>query len=157
MSHLERMMQLAEDTFAVRDDPEQLDVDEKVIQKLLKIHPYTLSEKVEGDGPVAWILLIPTSEETMRKFIEKKIGEKELLEEAGNSSSYDAIYLCSALVLPEFRKKGLASELTLKGIQEIRKSHPIRFLYVWPFTEEGDRLSNLLADKIQLPFFKREK
>lgn len=155
MSNLERMIQLAEDTFAVRNDPQQLDVDEKVIQTLVKIHPSTLSEQVDGDGPVAWILLIPTSEETMRKFIDKKIGEKEVLREASATAKFDAIYLCSALVLPEFRKKGLASNLILQAIDELKRSFAIRFLYVWPFTEEGNRLSDALANKLQLPLFKR--
>lgn len=155
VSNFDRMIQLADDTFAVRNDPQQLDVDEDVIRTLLTIHPSTLSEQVDGDGPVAWILLIPTSEETMRKFIDKKIGERELLSEAAATKNFEAIYLCSALVLPEFRNKGIASQLTLKATNELRKSFPIRSLYVWPFSKEGDRLSAELASKLHLPLFKR--
>ena len=37
------MIQLAEETFSVRTDPNQLDVTEAVIEKLREIHPATLS------------------------------------------------------------------------------------------------------------------
>jgi len=106
-SNYERMMQLAEDTFAVKNDPSQLDVDEEVINHLLKIHPSTVSEKDDGDGPVAWILLLPTTEKLMHQFLNKEITEKELYVRTPLNEKYDAVYFCSAMVLEEFRKKEL--------------------------------------------------
>ena len=70
-SNLERMIQLAEDIFANKTDPNQLDVDDKVIQRLKQIHPSTVSEYNEGDGPAAWILLFPTTIPLMQQFIQK--------------------------------------------------------------------------------------
>lgn len=150
------MIRLAEDSFSARTDPNQLDVDEEVIARLKEIHPATLSEHVEGDGPVVWILLIPTPLKTMERFLKKEIGEKEILNETRPGETCEALYLCSALVLPEFRGKGIAKKLTLNAISEIRKEHPIAALYVWPFSEEGDFLSKALAADTKLPLYFRE-
>ena len=67
--NLGRMIRLAGEVFSARTDPDQLDVDEAVIERLQSLHPATLSEHVEGDGPVVWILLIPTTRETMDLFL----------------------------------------------------------------------------------------
>ena len=145
------MIALADEVFSYRTDPEQLDVNETVIEKLHTLHAATLSEHVEGDGPVVWILLIPTTIETMHQFVDCKITERQLLEQTRAGELYEAIYLCSALVLPELRRKGLAKKLTLEAIQKIQNDYPIKFLYVWPFSKEGDQLSVLLSQQLGLP------
>ena len=61
MSNFERMLQLAEEVFAVHDDPAQLQVDEEVLARLQRLHPAARGEAVDGDGPVAWVLVIPTT------------------------------------------------------------------------------------------------
>ena len=155
LSNYERMIQLAEDVFSVKNDPNQLDVDEKVLERLQKMHPATISEYNEGNGPVAWVLVIPTTEELMNRFLENKISEKELFELTPLNIKYEALYLCSALVLEEYRRKGIAKRLTLNAIEQIRKDHPIKALFVWPFTEEGN-LTLLEIEKLtSLPLYKR--
>ena len=77
-SNYERLIELADEVFAVRQDPEQLDVDETVIEKLQSIHPATLSDKDFGEGPVLWILLIPTTAALMNRFLNHEINEREL-------------------------------------------------------------------------------
>jgi hypothetical protein len=47
-SNYERLIALADEVFAVRKDPEQLDVNEDVMEKLHAIHPATLSDKDLG-------------------------------------------------------------------------------------------------------------
>lgn len=153
-SNLERMIQLAEDVFAVKNDPNQLDVDQNAIERLQKMHPSTLSEHDDGNGPVAWILMFPTTLELMNQFLENKISEKELFEQTPLNIKYEALYLCSALVLEEYRKKGLAKQLTLNAIEQIRKDHPIKAIFVWPFTPEGDATATKIADIVGLPFYK---
>ena len=155
LSNFERMIQLANDVFATKTDPEQLDISEKVIERLQKLHPSTLSEYNDGNGPVVWILLIPTSTELMNRFIKKEISEKELFELTPVNSSYDALYLCSAMVLEEFRGKGIAKRLTLEAIKNIRKTNPIKTLFVWPFSKEGDLLAASIAKSCGLPLLKR--
>ena len=106
-SNFDRMIQLADDVFASRTDADQLSVDEKVMIRLQEIHPASLSEYNDGNGPAAWILLFPTTSELMNDFLAKRITEKRLFELTPLGISYDAIYLCSALVLEEYRNKGI--------------------------------------------------
>jgi GNAT superfamily N-acetyltransferase len=154
-NNFERMINLADEVFAVKNDPNQLDVNEKVIERLQKIHPSTVSEYNEGAGPVAWVLIIPTTYELMLRFIENEISEKELFEMTPLNISYNAIYLCSALVLEEYRRKGIAKKLFLDALEKIRKEHPVKYLFSWPFTKEGDSGSDKIAELTSLPLYKR--
>lgn len=155
LSNLERMIQLAEEVFSVKNDPNQLDVNPAVIERLKQIHPATLSEYEDGNGPVAWILLIPTTLELMNRFIENKISEKELFDLTPLNTKYEALYLCSALVLQEYRRKGIAKRLTMEAIDNIRKDHPIKALFVWTFSKEGDLGAAEIARLTSLPLYKR--
>jgi len=155
LSNLERMIQLADEVFATKHDPDQLNVDQDVLERLLKIHPATVSEYDDGNGPVAWILLIPTTIDLMNRFIANEISEKELFDLTPADSTYQALYLCSALVLEEYRRKGIAKQLTLQAIENIRKDHPLKSLFVWAFSKEGDLGSETLAALTSLPLLKR--
>jgi len=155
LSNYERMIHLADEVFAVKSDPNQLDVDQDVIDRLKRIHPATLSEYNDGNGPVAWILLLPTSLDLMHRFLQKEISEKELFELTTENSVYDALYLCSALVLGEYRRKGIAKQLSLDAIKRIRKDHPLKALFVWAFSKEGDLASETIARLTSLPLYKR--
>lgn len=154
LSNLERMIQLAEEVFSVKNDPNQLDVNPAVLERLKQIHPATLSEYDDGNGPVAWILLIPTTLELMNRFIENKISEKELFDLTPLNTKYEALYLCSALVLQEYRRKGIAKRLTMEAIDNIRKDHPIKALFVWTFSKEGDLGAAEIACLTSLPLYK---
>lgn len=149
--HLQRMIELADQVFDVRNDPEQLNVTEEVIGQLKSIHPATLSETIEGDGPVCWILLIPSTLKAMDDFIENRITESELLKSSLNDKKYEAIYLCSALVLPEFRNKGIAFRSAIDSIKSMQEKFKIDYLYSWPFSEEGRRLSEMIGATLNLP------
>ena len=153
-TNLERMIQLAEDAFAVRKDPDQLDVDEKVISRLQQMHPATLSEHNEN-GPVVWILLIPTTKDLMQKFLKKEISEKELFYLTPIGIKYEALYLCSAMVLPEYRRKGIAKRLTVEAIKNICKENTIQTLFVWPFSKEGEMLAEEISKITSLKLLKR--
>lgn len=156
LSNFERMIQLAEDVFAVKNDPDQLDVDQDVIRRLQRIHPATVSEFDDGNGPVAWVLLIPTTLDLMNQFLNCRITEKELFDRTPFDAKYEALYLCSAMVLEEYRKKGIAKQLILNAIERIRRDHPLQSLFVWAFTEEGDRGSETVARLTSLPLYKRQ-
>ena len=156
-SNFERMINLAVETFAAHNDPNQLDVNEEVIKQLEQLHPATLSEHNEGDVPVVWILLIPPTTSLMNEFIKEKISESELLNKTPLNIKYDALYWCSALVLPEFRRKGLAKKIALDAIQQIRNDHPIKNLFTWNFSKEGALLSESIAQHENLPLLPRER
>lgn len=149
--NLSRMIQLADEFFATKNDPAQISVTEVVMERLRKIHPGTLREENDGNGPIAWVMVIPTTEGIMEQFISKKITESELLDVTPLQVRYDAIYLCSALVLPEHRGTGLAKRLVTDAIASIQKDHPIRYLFYWAFSVEGQRLAESAAKHFGLP------
>lgn len=154
LSNFERLVQLAEEVFAVKQDPNQLDVDQSVIESLQNIHPATVSEFDDGNGPVAWLLLIPTTDALKIKFLEGEISERELFELTEAGIVYDSIYLCSALVLSEHRRKGIIVKLAINAIKNIKKDYPIKSLFVWSFSLEGDLCAQKIAEQTSLPLMK---
>ena len=155
ISNYERMIQLSDEVFSSRTDPDQLNVNENVMEHLQLIHPDTLSEYDDGNGPVCWILCIPTTLDLMTKFINQTISERELYELTPLNTKYEAIYLCSALLLEEFRGKGIAQSLGVTAIEKIRIDHPIKALFFWSFSNEGEKLAEKVSRLIGLPLYKR--
>jgi predicted GNAT family acetyltransferase len=154
-SNFERMIELSEEVFSSRTDPDQLNVNEKVMEHLQLIHPDTISEYDDGNGPICWILCIPTTLNLMYQFINKEISERELYELTPLNINYEAIYMCSALLLEEFRGKGIAQNLAIKAIESIQKDHSIQALFYWAFSKEGEKLSEKLSSLMELPLYKR--
>jgi hypothetical protein len=156
-TNFERMIQLAGEIFDAHNDPDQLNVDEEIMEQLERIHPATISQYIEGDGPVCWVLLIPTTSAIMNQFIKGEISEDELLNSTPLNEKYDALYLCSCLAFPEFRRKGIAKQVACEAIKSIRADHPIKTLFVWNFSEEGASFAETIAKHEGLPLLKRER
>lgn len=156
LSNYERMIKLADEVFETKDDPNQLDVNEDVIEDLLQIHPATVSEYDNGEGPIAWVLLIPTTIELMNQFIHCEISEKQLFELTKKEKIFNTIYLCSAMVLEEYRKNGIAKNLVLDAIEMIRQDHSITALFVWSFSKEGDLGAETISTITSIPLYKRK-
>ncbi len=156
LSNLQRMIALADDFFEAKNDPDQIVVDEVVLERLRRIHPATIGEETSRDGPIAWTLVIPTTHEVMEQFIRKELSERRLLDVAEGTARCDAVYLCSALVLPEYRGRGLAKRLAARAVRAIRNDHPIEELFYWEFSDEGKRLAESLARELRLPLHRRE-
>lgn len=154
--NFERLIRLAEEVFAVKNDPDQLDVTPEVRERLMRIHPATVSQFEDENGPVAWLLIIPTTLDLMQRFLSCEITERELFDLTPLNVPYDALYLCSALVLEEYRRKGIIHNLAMKAIGDIRRDHPLKALFVWPFSTEGDLAAESVARKAGLPLYKRE-
>ena len=155
-NYFERLVQLADNVFSVRTDPDQLDVNQDVLEQLEKLHPCCVSEWNEEDGPVCWVLLFPTTSELMHLFLENEISEKQLFEQTLLAANkYNCIYLCSALVLEEFRRKGITSQLSIKAIEKIKQDYTILYLFAWTYTQEGKIAAESIAKKSHLPLLIR--
>lgn len=154
-SNFERLMAIIDGIFETRNDPDQLQVTQDDIAKLQALHPATLSEYNEGNGPCVWVLLIPTTKAIMQQFLDGKISENGILQQTVSGTSFEAVYLCSATTLPEYRGKGITSRITLDAINAMKAEHPITDLFVWPFTPEGEVLAKRLAEKLNLPLHVR--
>jgi len=155
LSNFERMIQLSDQVFSSRTDPDQLNVNEDVMEHLQLIHPSTISEYDNGKGPVCWVLCIPTTLDLMNRFMDQKISERELYELTPLHTKYEAIYLCSALLLEEFRGKGIATGITVEAVETIRADHDIKALFMWAFSKEGEKLAQKLSGLMNLPLYKR--
>ena len=93
----------------------------------------------------------------MNRFINREINEKELFDLTPEDAAYDALYLCSALVLPEYRQQGITKTLAATAIEKIRARHPIKALFSWPFSREGVLASESIARLANLPLYERKK
>jgi len=155
-SNFERMMEIIDGVFDTRDDPDQLQVTQQDIARLQSLHPSTLAEYNEGKGPCAWILTIPTTTTIMKQFLSGEISENKILQLTQPGTKFEAVYLCSATVLPEYRNKGLATKMTMEAIDAMKAENPITDLFVWPFTKEGEALAQKIADKAGLPLHIRK-
>jgi hypothetical protein len=153
--NLQRMISLAEEFFDMKNDPDQISIDEETRAKLLAIHPNTMTEVRNEEGPIVWMLVIPTTPGVMEQFLAKDITEQQLLLKTSPGDTYEAVYLCSALVLPEHRGKGLAKRSAVQAVREIQKHHPIRHLFAWTFSKEGEGLAVSIAKEIGLPLYLR--
>jgi hypothetical protein len=156
IDNLERMIQLAQEFFNTKEDPNQISVDEETRARLLAIHPNTMTEVRNDDGPIVWLLVIPTTTDVMDQFLSKKINEQQILERTTHGGKYEAVYLCSALVLPEHRGKGMAKRSGVLAVKEIQKQHDIKGLFAWTFSQEGEKLAVSIARELELPLLLRE-
>jgi hypothetical protein len=149
-NNLNRMLTLIDEVFATKNDPDQIQVSPSQLKKLQQIHPSSLTEFANEDGPLIWLLIIPTTQIIMQQFLENKISEKQLLDLTPSEISYDAIYLCSVTTLPEIRNQGKTKALCLDAINAIKNNHNIKFLFVWPFTKAGEALAMSIANASSL-------
>lgn len=142
-------MRIAEEFFGTHQDPDQILISKESHDKLVKLHPSSVLYKLIDDKLVAWIIVVPTTKELMNKFISGEITERELFNLTKPQENYKALYLCAAFVLPEYRRKGYATELLIKAIKDISKNNELQ-LFAWPFSEEGKKVIeklNLILDK----------
>lgn len=150
-SNFERMIDLVEEIFSTRNDPEQLQVNEEVIEQLIQLDPHFVSELDEGKGPCCWILLIPSNTELMHRFLDAEITEQELFERSRTLTTFTTLYLASALTLPEYRNKGITFHLCISAILELQKKYSFQDYFAWTFTEEGKHLAAKISNHFSKP------
>lgn len=187
MDNFKRMIRLADEFFETKNDPSQITITEEVMEQLRSIHPSTMGEIANEQGPLAWTIVIPTTRAIRDQFMKGQIGEAELLKRTlakiesvadnkrfssdlpsshtsvpaqndpvgivNEDTQFTSIYLCSALVLPEFRGKGLAKKLVCDSIRAIQKNLPVEELFVWAFSMEGKELARNIALSTKLTLF----
>lgn len=152
-----KMEYIAESLFGTQNDPEQILINEEANRKLRGIHQDTILWREDGNGnPISWIVVVPTSIPIMEKFLKREISEQKLFDIATEEKKFDALYLCSAITIPEYRKRGLAMELMLEAIEKFapKKEQP---LFSWPYSPEGDSLIRKLEEKLGRKILLREE
>jgi GNAT superfamily N-acetyltransferase len=151
----ERMIRLAEESFHAPEDPSVVNVTDELILRLRRMHSATVGEECDESGPIAWVLLLPTTEALIARFLEKEITERQLFAFTPDGIPYGVLYMSSALVLPEHRRRGIAQRLIVEAVTGIRRDHPIGKLAYWPFSLEGKVLAESVARECRLPLYER--
>src|SRR5512142_1702102 len=98
MTNLDRLIALATEVFDAKNDPEQISVTEQDMERLHALHPASMTQEATEDGPIAWILIFPTTHDLMERFLRREISERMLLSLTPKGGKFEAVYLCSALV-----------------------------------------------------------
>ncbi|TSD03356.1 MAG: Uncharacterized protein Athens071416_37 [Parcubacteria group bacterium Athens0714_16] len=136
----EKVRKIAEEFFGTQNDPNQIPINQDSTDKLHLIHKDTIIFKFNEKGdPIAWIVVVPTSVDTMNKFLKKEITEKELLNIATEEKKFESLYLCAVFVLPEYRQRGYAKGLIKEAFEKIPNAKNAS-LYAWIYSKEGENL-----------------
>lgn len=144
----EEISDIAEGLFDTGHSEDQIPIEEATVVKMdLLTRDWLVCVLDEKGNPISWVMIVPTQKELAKKFINKEISEKELFVETEFAEQYDALYLCSAITIPEFQKRGLVTLLTLGLIQKIpHTADPV--IFSWPTTVPGKIALTALSSSI---------
>jgi hypothetical protein len=134
------MCDLAVKLFGTDEDPTQADPNLENSKALISVDPHSYVYAEEDGHTMGWSCVLPTSKRNMELFLSGKITEKQLFEYSMANHSFEELYLIAAIVLPEYRKKGLASCMMESQILYFKKAHGISDLYAFTLTEDGKGL-----------------
>jgi ribosomal protein S18 acetylase RimI-like enzyme len=138
---LEYTQKEAEKFFGTLNDPEQIPITMESHDKLEAMNPDSMLYKRDAEGHVvAWTVSIPTTSALMKKFLSGEINERQLFDQTKVGDDYDALYLCSIIVPPEYRGRGYAKELGAEAIKRFSQTKAVDNIFAWPYSKEGGQL-----------------
>ena len=150
---------LAEEYFGMNTDSNQIPASMENVKWINKNIPDCVNV-IKNDGKIiGFTFIVPGNKKIMNDFLDEKINENELFEMVKSNISYDnfyTIYLCSAFIKNEFRRKNLALNGFIKSIDKLLgkvKKKPI--LFIWAYTKEGERLGEKIAKITKLKLKKK--
>lgn len=158
LENLIRMEKVAIEVFGVPDRDMVAPSPENDL-KLIDIDKNTFVCFKENDEPIAWSLVMPTSRINSDKFLSEKINEKAIFEDSTKNHSFESLYLFVAIVIPEHRRRGLATELMSYQIKYFKEKYNIKDFYAWTFSKEGEILIKAIekANNILVRYISRIK
>jgi len=129
----------AERMYGTSADPDQIPINDESYRKITAISPDALLCLEDAQGSLlSWSVCLPTTRELADLFCEGTITEKELFERTPVGITYDALYLCSIITLPEYQRRGYASTLLREGIARFPEANT--YLCVWAWSKGGRAL-----------------
>jgi hypothetical protein len=149
-----KVLEISEQFYGTANDPEQIPINQESRDKLQKLHSKALIFTIENSEPVSWTVIVPTSNKLAEKFLKGEISERDLLDMTEPAKQYEALYLCSAFTVPEYRKKGYAIKLLKEQINSIpHTANPL--LFAWIYSQEGERLVDKLEQELGVKIHRR--
>lgn len=144
----EEMTIIGEQIFYTEDDDTQSKASVENCIGISNVDPYCYVSIKENDKNMAWSIVLPTSIDNMNKFLKGEINEAQLSEASKSNPCFECLYFMAVIVLPEYRKMGLAKFLLKEQIKYFQEKYSIDKFFGWIFTKDG----NLLADSMKKEF-----
>lgn len=148
------LVSVTDDFFHTESDNTQIPASQESRDKFFTLDPYCLAVDIDENGePRGHVLLIPTQKTLAERFLKNSITEKEMFDLTQKSDVYDALYVCSAVTMPKYRRQGVALNLLTTTIEKFvsRYPNPIDLIFAWPYSDEGMKLGKVLEVKISRP------
>jgi len=134
-----------DEIFHTESDDTQIPASQESREKFFALDSHCLAVDVDDAGePRGHVLLIPTQRALVERFLKSEITEKEMFDLTQKSDSYDALYLCSALTMPKYRRRGVALNLLTTTVEKFTSRYPIDLIFAWPYSDEGMKLGRAL-------------
>ena len=158
LAQRKKIGELSESFFGQSRDPQQMQVTPKTIKWFMNNFPKGLNQILDDDALVGFSMVFLSDEKTMKKFIEGKINENELSDyfmENFGKKKMDCIYLCAALVIPKYQKRGFATRALVNQITQLGKTYNIKFknLFYWGYSDAGTRTARKISKTLKMPLY----
>lgn len=145
---LQKTMTIAELIFGTQNDPSQIPIVPASAEKLDSLASGWFKYRLDENGePISWVVVVPTTREIAERFLQGAISEKEILDQTTPQERYSALYLCAAITLPEYRRKGLALELMLEAVRGIPTASDVLY-FAWPYSTDGKLFGTRLQEAL---------
>lgn len=155
---ISEILSKTDEVFGVSDDPFQIPVTKEAWDKMMSLHPDSILYRSDGaDNLMGWLGMVPTTKELMNKFINGEISEREMFNMTEKQNISEALYLGGVVVLPEYRRKGLAKELLKEAIRNFRKINPQIILFYWAFSNEGKKLAEKVSRELHIEILAKKQ
>ena len=145
---------MAEALFGTANDPDQIPVTDESLHRLRALAPDTVLQ-LRVDGQLAaWVVAVPTTRDIMERFLAGHCTEADVLTATAPAAIYAACYLCAAVTLPRFRRRGYAGRL----VRALAARLPLAadaVWFGWPTTAEGAACAPYLPAIVPGPVYWR--
>jgi len=139
----------SEEYFETEEDPAQFQPTKENILWVRKNIPDCFNAIKYKGVLIGYSFIIPCSRKLMELFLLKKLTENRLFQEVKKSAdhrNFETIYMCGAVVKPEFRRRGLASAALIKSIRKITGTRRLKpTLFYWEYSRQGGKLASYVA------------
>lgn len=143
---------LSERTFKTANDAAQMRVAEEKTRWIF-LHRPESDNVIKLDGKViGFTFIVLTNTRIMQDFLSGKISEEDIFTRSKRVTkrTFTTIYLCASVILPQYRRKGLALQGFVKQIRKVMGTkNPV--LFYWGYSKEGALLAEKVAKESGLP------
>ncbi len=144
---MHKTFKIAEQFYGSESHPDHIPIKAESAAKLDSISDNWFNCAFDDNNePISWIVVIPTSIALMKDFITAKITEKQLFDSTSIATPQEALYLCSAFTIPEYRRQGLAMRLILETIGQFEQSGT-KELFAWIYSPEGEQMVTTMQQR----------